>query len=240
LPRRGPAGLTAAIYLARFPRSVLVVDAADSRATSIPESHNHPGFPDGISGETLLRTLRIQAEEYGAKIISGTVESVKTTSDRFAAATTAGTVLASRVLIATGITDKCPDIEAFDEVGLRQMVRYCPVCDGFEAIDKKIAVYGPPNEASGKARFLRVYSPAVTLIPDLPAPANTKAEKRDFDMASSPAAKIWTGRDGIDILLADGRSLRFDVLYPAVLQSAFRSGHRARRQIQRNRLPYRR
>jgi glycine/D-amino acid oxidase-like deaminating enzyme len=118
----GPAGLTAAIYLARFRRSVLVVDAANSRATSIPESHNHPGFSDGIPGETLLRTLRIQAEEYGAKIISGTVESVKPTSDRFAAATTAGTVLASRVLIATGITDKCPDIEAFDEVGLRQMV----------------------------------------------------------------------------------------------------------------------
>ena len=82
----GPAGLTAAIYLARFRRSVLVVDAANSRATSIPESHNHPGFSDGIPGETLLRTLRIQAEEYGAKIISGTVESVKTTSDRFAAA----------------------------------------------------------------------------------------------------------------------------------------------------------
>jgi thioredoxin reductase (NADPH) len=53
--------------------------------------------------------------------------------------------------MATGITDKCPDIEAFDEFALRQRVRYCPVCDGFEAIDKKIAVYGPPSEASGKA-----------------------------------------------------------------------------------------
>src|SRR5215213_9307130 len=212
----GPAGLTAAFYLARFRRSVLVVDAANSRAASIPESHNHPGFPDGISGETLLRTLRMQAEEYGAKIISGTVESLKTTGDGFAAATTAGTVLTLRVLIATGITDKCPDIEAFDEVALRQMVRYCPVCDGFEAIDKKIAVYGPPREASGKAQFLRVYSPAVTLVPNLPASANAKAEKGDFELASSPAAKISASGDGIDIDLADGRSLRFDVLYPAV------------------------
>jgi thioredoxin reductase (NADPH) len=212
----GPAGLTAAIYLARFRRSVLVVDAANSRAASIPESHNHPGFPDGISGETLLRTLRVQAEEYGAKIILGTVESLKTTGHGFAATTTAGTILTSRVLIATGITDKCPDIEASDEVGLRQMVRYCPVCDGFEAIDKQIAVYGPPSEASGKAQFLRVYSPAVTLVPNLPTSATTKAEKRDFELASSPAAKLSAGDDGIDVLLADGRSLRFDVLYPAL------------------------
>jgi thioredoxin reductase (NADPH) len=211
----GPAGLTAAIYLARFRRSVLVVDAANSRAASIPESHNHPGFPDGISGETLLRTLRVQAEEYGAKIISGTVESLQTAGDGFAAATTAGPISTSRVLIATGITDKCSDIEAFDEVGLRQ-VRYCPVCDGFEAIDKKIAVYGPLSEASGKAQFLRVYSPAVTLVPNLPASATTTAEKPDFELVSSPAAKISAGKGGIDVLLADGRSLRFDVLYPAL------------------------
>src|SRR4051812_30006297 len=212
----GPGGLTAAIYLARFRRSVLVVDAANSRAASIPESHNHPGFPNGISGETLLRTLRVQAEEYGAKIITGTVESLKTTSEGFAAATTAGMILTSRVLIATGITDKCPDIEACDEVALRQMVRYCPVCDGFEAIDKKIAVYGPPSEASGKAQFLRVYSSAVTLVPNLPASANAKAEKGDFELASSPAATISAGDDCIEVLLADGHSLRFDVLYPAM------------------------
>ena len=210
----GPAGLTAAIYLARFRRSALVIDAGNSRAAAIPKSHNHPGFPDGISGETLLQTLRAQAEEYGAKIASGTVLSLKTTADGFAADTTAEGVLASRVLIATGITDKCPDIEVFDEVGLRRMVRYCPVCDGFEAIDKKIAVYGPPTEASGKAKFLRVYSPAVTLVPNLPA--NVEAEKGDFEYASSPAAKISAVDDGINILLADGRSMQFDVLYPAV------------------------
>jgi thioredoxin reductase (NADPH) len=92
----GPAGLTAAIYLARFRRSALVIDAGNSRAAAIPKSHNHPGFPDGISGETLLQTLRVQAEEYGAKIASGTVLSLKTTADGFAADTTAGGVLASR------------------------------------------------------------------------------------------------------------------------------------------------
>ena len=81
------------------------------------------------------------------------------------------------MIIATGITDKCPDIEVLDPAGAKEMVRYCPVCDGFEAIDKKIAVYGPPDEAAGKARFLRVYSSAVTLVPTLPADNHRKDEK---------------------------------------------------------------
>ncbi len=67
----GPAGLTAALYLARFRRRVLVIDAGNSRAASIPRSHNHPGFADGIPGEVLLSTLRTQAEEYGAEIVVG-------------------------------------------------------------------------------------------------------------------------------------------------------------------------
>ena len=56
----GPAGLTAAIYLARFRRRAVLVDAA-SRAAWIPISHNHPGFPDGIAGEELLARMRAQA-----------------------------------------------------------------------------------------------------------------------------------------------------------------------------------
>lgn len=50
----GPAGLTAGIYLRRFHRNVVIVDAGDSRARRIPLSHNYPGFPDGIDGEELL------------------------------------------------------------------------------------------------------------------------------------------------------------------------------------------
>ena len=212
----GPAGLTAALYLARFRRRVLDIDAGKSRAASIPRSHNHPGFADGISGDVLLRTLRTQAEEYGAKIVVGKVLSLERTADGFAADTTIGPVLAARVVMATGITDKCPDIELLDRAAAKEMVRYCPVCDGFEAIDKKIAVYGPWEEAAGKARFLRVYSSDVTLVPTLPADTDRKNEEGDFKLATSPAAKILTAADGIDVALADGRAMRFDVVYPAM------------------------
>ena len=55
----GPAGLTAATYLRRFLRSVVVLDAGDSRARYIPESHNCPGFPQGVAGTELLQRMRL-------------------------------------------------------------------------------------------------------------------------------------------------------------------------------------
>ena len=68
----GPAGLTAAIYLARYRRDVLVVDAGESRAALIPESHNYPGFK-GIAGPALLEKLREQVRLYGAGLEKATV-----------------------------------------------------------------------------------------------------------------------------------------------------------------------
>ena len=50
----GPAGLTAAIYLARFHLDILVVDSGKSRALWIPCTRNHAGYPDGIAGSELL------------------------------------------------------------------------------------------------------------------------------------------------------------------------------------------
>ena len=64
----GPAGLTAAIYLARYRRRIAVVDGGSSRAALIPVSHNYPGFANGISGSDLLKTLRSQVREFGVSI----------------------------------------------------------------------------------------------------------------------------------------------------------------------------
>src|SRR3954454_11519565 len=123
----GPAGLTAALYLARFRRSVLVIDGGRSRAGGIPRSHNHPGFIDGISGETLLQTLRKQASQYGAEIKSGNVVSLQVTDEGFKAQTEAGDFGAACVVLASGITDARSDIinPSTSQTG---PIRYCPVC----------------------------------------------------------------------------------------------------------------
>ena len=74
----GPAGLTAAIYLTRFHLSIKVVDAGRSRASLIPCTHNHAGFPDGISGEELIARMKAQAQKYGAAIVTGRVTRLAT------------------------------------------------------------------------------------------------------------------------------------------------------------------
>ena len=67
----GPAGLPLLIYLGRFRRRFLLIDSGNSRAWRIPESHNHPGFPGGITGATLVERIKVQAAEYGAVFRSG-------------------------------------------------------------------------------------------------------------------------------------------------------------------------
>ena len=81
----GPAGLTAAIYLARFNRKVTLIDNGESRARLIPKTHNYPGFEDGVSGSKLLTYLRIQAETYRVARIAGQVDRLEHTGDSFIA-----------------------------------------------------------------------------------------------------------------------------------------------------------
>lgn len=209
----GPAGLTTALYLARFRRSVLVIDGGRSRALGIPRSHNHPGFIDGISGETLLRTLRKQASEYGAEIQDGHVVSLEVTGDGFRAQTETDEFSAACVVLAAGITDICPDIIDTSS-SLEAGVRYCPVCDGFEAVDKRIAVYGDPKDAGSKARFLRTYSSEVSLIP-LRRDAQPGSPE-DFELLNSPARSFTGESGGVSVLLENGQVRTFDVLYPAL------------------------
>ena len=70
----GPGGLTAAVYLARYLRDLVVIDDGRSRALGIPRSHNCPGYPQGIPGPELLERLRSQAERYGAPVRQERVE----------------------------------------------------------------------------------------------------------------------------------------------------------------------
>lgn len=210
----GPAGLTSALYLARFRRKVLVIDAGDSRAAAIPRTHNHPGFIDGISGEALLHALRTQAQGYGGQIARGTVQSVERREVGFVAKTTLGKVRASRLIVATGIKDTSPEIEGSDPAAIHEVVRFCPVCDGFEAVDRKIAVYGPSQHAIEKARFLRVYSRHVHIIPR--TSDNGEGHDEAISRSHVPPCRFVVTPDGVAVTLVDGNTLKFDVLYPAM------------------------
>lgn len=161
----GPAGLTAAIYLARFRRDFLVVDSGASRASWIPLSRNHPGFPSGIKGKSLLRRMRLQAQRYGARIREGRVDALEVDGGLFRLISGEETLSARKVILATGVVDNAPPIPGVEEGVARGLVRVCPICDGFEVTGKRVGIIGDDDHSAAEALFVAdTYTDAVTLI----------------------------------------------------------------------------
>jgi thioredoxin reductase (NADPH) len=217
----GPAGLTAAIYLARFRRDVVVVDAGDSRAALIPTSHNYPGFEDGVSGPDLLKRLREQATRYGAAIQRGTVTALERKPDHFAAQVGGDAVRARKIILATGLIDEKPDLPSLQEFVYRGGVRFCPICDGYEAMDQRLGVIGPLEQAIKKALFLRTYSRDLVVFAldreiDLPPSALRDFQDAGIAVPQQPVADLLTDGDTIAALMPDGETITVDILYPAM------------------------
>ncbi|QIK79695.1 NAD(P)/FAD-dependent oxidoreductase [Sphingomonas piscis] len=220
----GPAGLTAAIYLARFHLDILVVDAGKSRASWIPCSHNHAGFPDGINGKELLERMRSQAQKYGAKIVQDRVTKLERDEGTglFTATWGSGSLQARTVLLATGVTNRRPqmDEDLHDEAMSRGLIRYCPICDGYEVTDKKVGVIGSDSHGVAEAIFIRSYTADVTLIaPDtalqLNAEDQEKLEAAGIKAVNGPAQAVAAAKDCIVIETAEG-TYTFDSVYPAL------------------------
>lgn len=215
----GPAGLTAATYLARFHRSVIVADGGDPRAAWIPLSHNMPGFPAGISGDDILARMREQAQEYGARILTGRVERIRREGDHFAVERDQGTVRARAVLLATGVVDHHPDLPGVERAIERALVRICPICDGYEATDKAVAVVGRSDMGAREAAFLRTYSDRVTLIHTGPVEALTQRSALAalrIDVVDTAISRVRLENDRVTALSWDGEDRAFDLVYSAL------------------------
>jgi thioredoxin reductase (NADPH) len=218
----GPAGLTAAIYLARFHLSLRVVDAGKSRASLIPCTHNHAGYPDGISGKELIRLMTEQAQKYGAAIVTGRVTRLDRVEGGFRAEWGAGSATAKTVLLATGVTNRRPpmDEDLHDEALARGLIRYCPICDGYEVTDKKVGVIGSGGRGVAEAAFLRSYTADVTLIApdkahDLDAEDQAKLREYGIKTVDGPCHAVAAHDDCIVVDTREGH-YTFDSVYPAL------------------------
>ncbi len=224
----GPAGLTAALYLARFHLAVVVVNGRDSRAALIPRSRNVPGFPGGIAGPALLLRMARQASDYGARIVSATATGLTHDGTNFHIAASAGPIVARSVLLATGVHNRRPDIADRDHAPAlkRGLLRYCPICDGYEVTDRRVGVIGTDAHGMREALFVRSFTPDVTLIaPDAPH-ALSQDDRATLDRAGvalvdGPSGRLVLKGDRIALDTAGGR-LAFDSIYPA-LGSTIRS-----------------
>ena len=211
----GPAGLTAATYLARFRRRVLVADGDEPRASWIPVSHNMPGFPDGISGPHILGRMREQAREFGAQIETGRVERLTHHGDGFIGRLNGRDVAVRAVLLATGVVDRHPDLRAIQ----RSLVRICPICDGYEAVDKAVAVIGDNDRGVREAAFLRTYSDRVTLIHTGPPGDLSDREalqRLGIALVETPIENVGIEGDRVTALGWGGRFQAFDLVYSAL------------------------
>ena len=220
----GPAGLVAATYLIRFHRCIAVVDAGSSRAQWIPSSHNCPGFPSGVAGTALLDKLRTQAEGHGARIIPGRITALQREHEHFSASDDRGRRYRARhVLLATGIVDRMPEVagpaDALDQAVAAGELRLCAVCDGYEASDERIAVYGPVNDAIHHAVFLRTFSRQVAAVRSRPGePSDACAElARAARVAVLPVPRaLQRDPDGGCSFEFDDGSRHFDTVYPVL------------------------
>jgi thioredoxin reductase (NADPH) len=220
----GPAGLTAAIYLARFHLDILVVDGGKSRASWIPSTRNVPGFPDGIAGPQLLERMRTQACKYGAEVQSEFVTKLERDEKAglFTASSGSGCWTARTVLLATGVANRRPpmDEELHNEALARGLIRYCPICDGYEVTDKRVGVIGSESRGVAEALFLRSYTADLTLIaPDkalrLRPQDNKRLKDAGVECVNGPAHAVAASSDCIIVETAEG-TYTFDSVYPAL------------------------
>ena len=207
----GPAGLSAAIYLGRLCRSVLVVDDRSGRSLWSQVNRNYLGFPDGIDAVDLRQLGREQAARYGTRFLAGSVIDVGGTEDGFQArlapperggsgtdeneaddlehgaalgersVAVERTLRARTVVLATGVEDRFPTFPGSDEC-VGRTVFWCLICDGYEARGKQVVVVGEGDDAAETALQLREMDARVTLV------AGSDAFRIDDDRAGLLAA----------------------------------------------------
>ncbi|HYD00948.1 MAG TPA: NAD(P)/FAD-dependent oxidoreductase [Phycisphaerales bacterium] len=231
----GPAGLSAALVLARARRDVLLIDSNLGRNRRASEIH---GFltRDCTAPADFLREARRDVERYGVRVDQGEAVHAERSADgaftvRYRALEPGGAERSSRsrkLLLATGMRDCLPAIEGV-EAFYGVSVHHCPYCDGYEHRDKRLVAYGHGDRAVGLALSLRTWSPHVTACTD-GGPVRDELAARALTMKipiRSERVRALSGEGAAlqEVRFESGRPLACDALF-------FNTG-----QVQRSDLP---
>ncbi|RPA65563.1 NAD(P)/FAD-dependent oxidoreductase [Gordonia oryzae] len=220
----GAAGLSAAVTLARSLRTVVVIDAGAPRNAPAAGAHNLLGR-EGIAPTELLRAGRAEAVGYGAIIRDGTATSVarsETQGDNTFEVTSTGgpTVVARRLLIATGLVDELPHIAGLAELWGRDVL-HCPFCHGYEVRGRRVGVLGTGPMAMHQAMLFSQLTSHIILIdhgmPPLTPEQRLQAKARGVEIIGGPVARVDADADNRlrAVLFDDGRELELDALVVA-------------------------
>lgn len=191
----GAAGLSAAVTLSRALRSVLVIDAGHPRNAAAQGVH---GFltREGMHPLALLDAGRAEAESYGSTVLTAEVSGLRRATEGFAVELSDGRrVLGRRLLLATGLADRLPDIP-----GLRDQwgagVVHCPYCHGYEIRGRRIGVLGTGPLSIHQTLLFRQWSEDITLfLNDAVTPTD-----EEWDHLAARSIRVVDGSvSGVDV-----------------------------------------
>ncbi|MDF2459049.1 MAG: putative Thioredoxin reductase [Nitrospira sp.] len=214
----GLAGLSAAVYLGRSHRRALLFDTGESMARWEPEVENYLGFPEAISGQSLLEKGRAQARRFGVQVLEARIDRILREEDSFVLVSGAAYHRSRRVLLATGLTHLLPEIPGADAC-LGRTVFFCKDCDAYRVQGKRIAIYGRRNEAARYALAMLAFSPSVTILTDGRGPAwdaPWQASLGHYDVSvRTERIKELAHRDGhlTGLIFQEGPSCDVDAMF---------------------------
>jgi thioredoxin reductase len=212
------AGLAAALQLARARRRVLVVDAGRPRNRFARTSHGFLG-QDGRSPTVILETARSQLRAYGtAEFRPGEVTSARVQDDAIELALAAGeTLLARRLVLATGVIDELPEVP-----GLRERwgvtVLHCPYCHGYEVAGRRLGILATGEMSMHQALLIPDWSDDVTLFTNgamsLDADQRAALASRGVRVEERPVAELMGDvQDLSGVRLRDGTVVALDAMF---------------------------
>ncbi len=163
----GPAGLTAALYLAREGFEVLVIEKSGlgGQAGITDRLDNFPGFPEGITGDEFADRLTRQAQRFGVEILQAqAVTGLRAEAESRYVATADGKEIGARaVIVATGSTYRRLEVPGEEEL-IGAGVHFCATCDGPFYKGEHVAVVGGGASAAEESLFLTRFADKVTLL----------------------------------------------------------------------------
>jgi thioredoxin reductase (NADPH) len=162
----GPAGLSAAVYLARWCRAVAVVNCERPGRSDWPQiNHNYLGFPEGIAARDLVDRGRTQADAFGARIYDAEVAHI-TEGDHegiFKMEAPNLTLRARAIILATGVRDRWVEFPGYEEF-IGRTIHWCIVCDGYETRGQQVVVAGNDEHAAEMAVQMLRFTDQVTVV----------------------------------------------------------------------------
>ncbi|HEY9366168.1 MAG TPA: NAD(P)/FAD-dependent oxidoreductase [Agromyces sp.] len=213
----GPAGLSAALSLARARRRVIVFDAGDPRNGVAEHMHGVLGH-DGLRPTALLERGRGEVQRHGGIVIGGRVETVRVGTSGIDVDGPSGVVRARRLIVATGLRDELPEIAGLREQWGRGVV-VCPYCDGWERRNDTIGVIATGAHGVDQAHQLRQWSDAIVYFPNDVGEPGAEAlrtlEGRGIRIERGRVRAVRSNGGGVEAVELDDRSVGVESIFTA-------------------------